>query len=65
LRVENGKLLLAVGWQPELPLEPLARDEFGNPRFGVVVFGRVAAQRLSGLEVFEPRVRGLRFDRTP
>jgi CubicO group peptidase (beta-lactamase class C family) len=65
LAVEGGQLKLHVGWLPEFVLGALKQDEFLNPVVGVFVFRRDAANHIAGFQIFDPRVRGVSFDRVP
>jgi hypothetical protein len=63
LSVENGSLMLRSNWNPERKLVPLVRDEFEGGDFGTLVFHRDSRNRISGLSVFESRIRNLTFEK--
>jgi CubicO group peptidase (beta-lactamase class C family) len=63
LSVENGSLMLRTNWNPARKLVPLVRDEFEAGDFGTLVFHRDSGNRISGLSVFESRVRNLTFEK--
>jgi CubicO group peptidase (beta-lactamase class C family) len=63
LSVENGSLMLRSNWNPALKLVPLVRDEFESDDLGTLVFQRDSRKRITGLSVFEGRVRNLTFDK--
>jgi hypothetical protein len=63
LSVENGKLMLACNWNPALKLDPVVRDEFQIDNFGTIVFRRDAKGQISGLSVFDGRIRNIGFDK--
>jgi CubicO group peptidase (beta-lactamase class C family) len=63
LSVEDGQLTLHVGWLPKFVLQPARADEFSNPTVGAFIFKRDAARHITGFELFDPRVRGIGFDR--
>jgi hypothetical protein len=64
LSLENGSLVLRVNWNPPLKLNPLVRDEFENDDLGTLVFHRDANDRISGLSVFQGRIRNVTFEKT-
>jgi CubicO group peptidase (beta-lactamase class C family) len=64
LTVENGSLVLRIGWNPPLKLDPLVPNEFESDELGTLVFQRDAAGRVSGLSVFAGRIRNLVFEKT-
>jgi CubicO group peptidase (beta-lactamase class C family) len=64
LSVENGSLVLRINWNPPLKLNPLVRDEFENGDLGTLVFHRDANDRISGLSVFQGRIRNVTFEKT-
>lgn len=63
LSVENGKLMLVCNWSPALKLDPVVRDEFQIDNFGTIVFRRDAKGQISGLSVFDGRIRNIGFDK--
>ena len=63
LSVENGSLMLRTNWNPARKLVPLVRDEFEAGDFGTLVFHRDSRNRISGLSVFESRIRNLTFEK--
>jgi hypothetical protein len=63
LSVENGSLMLRSNWNPARKFVPLVRDEFESGDFGTLVFHRDSSNRVSGLSVFESRVRNLAFEK--
>jgi hypothetical protein len=63
LSVENGSLMLRTKWNPARKLVPLVRDEFAAGDFGTLVFHRDSGNRISGLSVFESRIRNLTFEK--
>jgi hypothetical protein len=63
LSVENGSLMLRTSWNPARKLVPLVRDEFEAGDFGTLVFHRDSRNRISGLSVFESRIRNLTFEK--
>jgi CubicO group peptidase (beta-lactamase class C family) len=64
LSVENGSLMLRINWNPPLKLNPLVRDEFENDDLGTLVFHRDASDHISGLSVFQGRIRNVTFEKT-
>jgi CubicO group peptidase (beta-lactamase class C family) len=63
LSVEDGNLMLRNNWNPARKLVPLVRDEFDGGDYGTLVFHRNSGNRISGLSVFESRVRNLTFEK--
>jgi hypothetical protein len=63
LSVDNGDLILHVGWNLVIKLQPVAPDEFDGEGMALV-FHRDAGHHLSGFSVFVPGARDLRFDKT-
>lgn len=63
LSVENGKLMLVCNWSPALKLDPVVRDKFQIDNFGTIVFRRDAKGQISGLSVFDGRIRKIGFDK--
>lgn len=63
LSVENGSLMLQSNWNPALKLVPLVRDEFESGDLGTLVFHRDSGNRISGLSVFDGRIRNLTFEK--
>jgi hypothetical protein len=61
LWVEKGNLMARSNWKPPLKLTPIVRDEFERP-LGTMVFHRDAKGRVSGLSLFEGRVRDVAFE---
>jgi CubicO group peptidase (beta-lactamase class C family) len=64
LSVENGSLVLRISWNAPLNLDPLVRDEFENGDLGTLVFHRDANDRVSGLSMFQGRIRNVTFEKT-
>jgi CubicO group peptidase (beta-lactamase class C family) len=64
LSVESAALSVQIGWRPRVALRSFRPDEFSNPAIGVLVFKRDAGNHITGFEIFDPRVRGISFDRT-
>jgi CubicO group peptidase (beta-lactamase class C family) len=64
LSVENGDLMLRNNWNAPLKLSPLVRDEFNSGDIGTLVFQRDADGRISGLSVFDGRIRNVTFEKT-
>jgi CubicO group peptidase (beta-lactamase class C family) len=64
LSVENGSLTLRNKWNSPLKLNPLVRDEFESGDLGTLVFHRDANDRISGLSVFNGRIRNITFEKT-
>jgi CubicO group peptidase (beta-lactamase class C family) len=62
LWVEKGSLMARSNWNPSLKLTPIVRDEFESP-FGTMVFHRDANGRISGLSLFQGRVRDVAFEK--
>jgi hypothetical protein len=63
LRVDAGQLTLRNRWNPKLTLVPLVRDEFDTGGIGTLVFRRDANGRISGLGLFDDRIRNVVFDK--
>jgi hypothetical protein len=63
LSVKDGKLVLRNGWQPELTLTSLGKDEFENYGIGTVVFRRDENHRVSGFAVYDGNARNIAFER--
>jgi CubicO group peptidase (beta-lactamase class C family) len=59
--VEHGTLVLKRRPDTTIVLKPLYADAFSAPQFGMVIFRRGAAGRVTGLSVSEDRVWDLRF----
>lgn len=64
LSAGKGGLMLRMGWNSPLRLDPLVRDEFESDDLGTLVFHRDAEDRISGLSVFSGRVRDVSFEKT-
>jgi hypothetical protein len=62
IAVEDGKLMMHVGWYPAMELTPLLADKF-DCDFGTVEFRRDAKDSVRGLSVFEGRARDMRFEK--
>jgi len=52
------------GWNPPAKLEPLVPDEFTIGQLGTAVFHRDSANHVSGLSVYNGRIRDVAFART-
>jgi CubicO group peptidase (beta-lactamase class C family) len=63
LSVDGGQLTLRNRWNPKLTLAPLVRDEFDTEGLGTLVFRRDANGRISGLSLFDDRIRNVAFDK--
>jgi hypothetical protein len=63
LTVENGSLMLRNRWNPPLKLVAVVRDEFESDDLGTLVFQRDGNDRISGLSVFDGRIRNLAFEK--
>jgi CubicO group peptidase (beta-lactamase class C family) len=63
LSVDGGQLTLRNRWNPKLTLAPLVRDEFETAGLGTLVFRRDANGRISGLSLFDDRIRNVAFDK--
>ena len=63
LSVEDGSLMLRANWNQSLKLNPIIRDEFESGSLGTLVFNRDARDRISGLSVFDGRVRNVTFEK--
>ena len=63
LSVDGGQLTLRDRWNPKLTLAPLVRDEFDTGGLGTLVFRRDANGRISGLSLFDDRIRNVAFDK--
>jgi CubicO group peptidase (beta-lactamase class C family) len=62
LSIEDGSLMLHVGWRPPVKLELSAKDEF---EAGSFVFHRNTAGRISGMTVSDGRMRNVTFEKIP
>jgi hypothetical protein len=62
LWVEKGSLMARSNWNPSLKLTPIVRDEFESP-LGTMAFHRDANGRISGLSLFQGRVRDVAFEK--
>jgi CubicO group peptidase (beta-lactamase class C family) len=63
LSVGKASLVLNVGWDPPFKFDPIARDEFENSEFGVLVFHRDANNHVLGLSVFTGPSRNVTFEK--
>jgi CubicO group peptidase (beta-lactamase class C family) len=63
LGVDAGQLTLRNRWNPKLTLAPLVRDEFDTGGIGTLVFRRDANGRITGLGLFDDRIRNVVFDK--
>ena len=63
LLFENGSLMMRSKWNPARKFVPLVRDEFESGDSGKLVFHRDSNNRVSGLSVFESRVRNFTFEK--
>jgi hypothetical protein len=61
--VKEGKLVLQQRRHGEIPLRPMARDQFSGSNLGSLQFDRDAAGKVTGFKVTTGRVRNLQFDR--
>jgi len=52
LSLENGSLMLRVGWDPAIKLEPIIKNEFTVGGGLTLVFSTDSANHISGLKVF-------------
>jgi CubicO group peptidase (beta-lactamase class C family) len=62
IAVEDGKLMIHIGWYPAMELKPLLPDKF-DCDFGTVEFRRDVKGAVTGLSVFEGRARDVQFER--
>jgi hypothetical protein len=63
LSVDGGQLTLRNRWNPKLTLAPLVRDEFDTGGLGTLVFRRDSNGRISGLSLFDDRIRNVTFEK--
>jgi CubicO group peptidase (beta-lactamase class C family) len=66
LSLESGSLVLRVGWDPAIKLEPIVQDEFTAGGGLTLVFRRDSANHISGLSVFagwDGAIRNERFEK--
>ncbi|MFN7997590.1 MAG: serine hydrolase [Bryobacteraceae bacterium] len=59
--VEGNALMVRAGWSPATRLDPVARDEFSAAGEMTLVFQRDGNGQVSGLTVFEGRIRNVAF----
>ncbi len=57
----NGSLMLRIGWDTPMKLDPIRQDEWANDDLGTLVFQRDAQNRISGFALFAGRVRNIAF----
>jgi CubicO group peptidase (beta-lactamase class C family) len=62
LWVEKGSLMARSNWNPPLKLTPIVQDEFEGA-IGTMVFHRDANGRISGLGLYQGRVRDVTFEK--
>jgi CubicO group peptidase (beta-lactamase class C family) len=63
LSIHEGKLVLALNWNPPMTLNPIAPDEFESEDLGTIVFRRNASHRVSGLSLFSINARNVGFEK--
>jgi len=63
LSVDNGGLMLRIGWNLPMRLNPTVHDEFSAEGRITLVFRRDGNDRISGFDLFADRVRNISFDR--
>jgi len=61
--VKDGKLILSIGWQEPVTLEPTVRDEFESSVGVTLVFRRDGSGHITGCDLFAGRVRNIFFKR--
>jgi len=61
--LKQGKLVVGSKINPELPLSPVAEDEFESEDLGNVVFQRNAEHRIIGFKLFTVSARGVSFEK--
>jgi CubicO group peptidase (beta-lactamase class C family) len=63
LSVERGGLMLRNGWNPPLELDAIGSEEFDSGDLGTLVFHRDSNGGVSGLSVFQGRIRDVSFEK--
>lgn len=61
LSLEHDSLMLTIGEQQPMKLQPITPAEFQVPEIGTVVFHRDGKRRVTGLTVYSQAARGIGF----